>query len=1171
MMTRATADQLLDFGAGGTLTKAQADDQLDGAVALHNILEQHSVGYLADEVGMGKTYVALGVLALFRHFRPGFRVLVIAPSENIQRKWQKEFRNFTQNNVRFEDLRVRGLDGQPARRFVHCNNLLELALEAARDADRDFFVRFSSFSLGLGEDAEEWEKHRKRLADEVPWLKKELFDLGTKSNKTGFKDKFARAVACALPVFDLVIVDEAHKLKHGFSDKVAARNRVLGFVMGRDPSDNAGFSGYGARARKVLFLSATPIEDSFRQLWNQLDVFGRGEAFKELADPHVEAERSHELVRQILIRRVTVAHTMREKLTKNLYRREWRRGGMTEHDAPIGVTSDREKLVLALVQKKVADVLNDTRALPSFQIGMLASFESFFETIRKKQQTSAEGVFDDVDQTEDEHEKMGVDVGTLDKLIRSYRAKFGGEMPHPKMDAVVNHVKRAWDTGEKSLVFVRRVASVKDLKRKLDDAYDEWLKDRLVQALPRVEGELKEVFKAYAQERRDADGARDEVIVKKNLAHDEDLGGVDTFFAWFFRGERSYSVGLSGVSLKDRLQKSVFFHDSPVAELLGVFPVNSSRRDVRDQLARVLGRDEASLEEQLQSRAARYLSSAETPTEISRFNAVQAAALELLQEHDSDVGRRAKTVKKTLFGSEAAVSAGRRSRAAPSRVTDFLERRTFFTALREPRYAALRSAISPELSPSTGDDGGRLREQETRQRLLAAALYLGHGMIELYECMLRDVGSLHQRQLSVMDHLDAVLEMLDGQRQAVEAGRLSRWGAFRELADISSNYPLIMATTGSEIARHEVVEIGKRVGRLLQRQQPVGGMAGQINGTLVQQFRMPGYPLVLISTELLQEGEDLHTFCSDIHHYGISWTPSSMEQRIGRLDRVGSQTHRRLAKLVRKPADSELLQVYYPHLEDTVEVLQVRRVLERMDTFLRLMHTGLSAPVVGDRRIDVGAGLMAAAYSPEPIRELLKTAFPVNEAWTKGVATALAVDASTVAALEGRFEAIVTAAGSTALPATWDPRSVDRRGRWMRLGTITLTSGRVQPILLHLVSEGAALVLRCTSPVGRVGLDSTGPGGGDEEKLELLADIHRTRRVRLGAVLGEEGGNTTYDLTVEDDVLLGDPKHDAARLAALLRRVVNDADALEHRLLECDAPLDTFRIDLAREGASDAH
>jgi superfamily II DNA or RNA helicase len=83
------AGQLLDFSARiGPGQRAQ--EQLEGAVALHNLLSERNVAYLADEVGMGKTYVALGAMALFRHHDPSFRVMVLAPRENIQAKWIKE-------------------------------------------------------------------------------------------------------------------------------------------------------------------------------------------------------------------------------------------------------------------------------------------------------------------------------------------------------------------------------------------------------------------------------------------------------------------------------------------------------------------------------------------------------------------------------------------------------------------------------------------------------------------------------------------------------------------------------------------------------------------------------------------------------------------------------------------------------------------------------------------------------------------------------------------------------------------------------------------------------------------------------------------------------------------------------------------------------------------------
>ena len=94
MISINTARELLDFagdGLGGVsrISPAQAKDQLEGAVAIHNILKKYQIAYLADEVGMGKTYVALGAFALFRHFNPKFRLLVIAPKENIQQNFMK--------------------------------------------------------------------------------------------------------------------------------------------------------------------------------------------------------------------------------------------------------------------------------------------------------------------------------------------------------------------------------------------------------------------------------------------------------------------------------------------------------------------------------------------------------------------------------------------------------------------------------------------------------------------------------------------------------------------------------------------------------------------------------------------------------------------------------------------------------------------------------------------------------------------------------------------------------------------------------------------------------------------------------------------------------------------------------------------------------------------------
>ena len=135
-----------------------------------------------------------------------------------------------------------------------------------------------------------------------------------------------------------------------------------------------------------------------------------------------------------------------------------------------------------------------------------------------------------------------------------------------------------------------------------------------------------------------------------------------------------------------------------------------------------------------------------------------------------------------------------------------------------------------------------------------------------------------------------LLDLLERQRN--EPG-LTAWCELHEAAE---HFDLIVDTNMPSLWERKLAEMPTEIGKVLREQQPIGGMFGAVNRTLVRQFRMPGYPLVLVTTDLLQEGEDLHLFCSRVYHYGISWMPSSMEQRIGRIDRVRSQTERRLMR-----------------------------------------------------------------------------------------------------------------------------------------------------------------------------------------------------------------------------------------------------------------------------------
>lgn len=1170
MINIATASQLLNFGAR-IGSGPRAEEQLEGAVAIHNILEKHRVAYLADEVGMGKTYVALGALALFRHFQPDFRVLIIAPRGNIQRKWMKEFGNFVAYNVKFPDLRVRAIDGQPVRPLVACENLIDFVREVVIDSKRDFFLRLSSFSLALNDDVERrgWKRVRDDLRREVPWLPEAALDL--RCSKDVFKDNIARAVCCALPVFDLVIVDEGHNLKHGFRAGVAARNRVLALAFGH-PSERGAerqFAGYGPRAKRVLFLSATPLEETYQHVWNQLDVFGLGKEHDGLREDILTEDDKKQVAAKFLVRRVTTMRVKGEDLTKNQYRREWRRGGVHHHDDPIHVDDDRQRLIVALVQKKVAELLGSETFNMSFQIGMLASFESFLETTRlKRADKETNGNFDDADQTDDvgnEALRMatreGIDVRDVNRLARHYRDAFDEEMPHPKMDALVDSLKHTWTTGKKALVFVRRVKSVDELKRKLDEKYDEWLIKVLRERLPeKVLVRFDAVVQKYKQEKRLAETARQARTTAAQAAEavgadldTDDHGGTDTFFAWFFRGEGPSGV-VSGANIQRRfIQKgtaySTFFEDNYVMDLLGTRPGS-----VAEALGKCLALDEHSLRQELSRRAAKYLGRAKKLQRADRFEAAQAAAIELLKEQQDLLGDRARTIWHERFETSIRnAPAGE----APD-VTDALEQATFYTELRRSDRAELRKALWP--GSRAGSERERFREEQQRAQVLATAARLGHALIDLYVLTIQRLGSIEQRTLEAEGadgdaadrrRIDEYLNLLEVQRVTPLGKRA--WGAFDELTQIAQNFDLILDVNASEARSMRLAETARYFGSILRAQQPIGGMSGQINKTLVQQFRMPGYPFILISTDLLQEGEDLHTFCSAVHHYGIAWTPSSMEQRVGRIDRVRSQTDRRLSDLDAIPAGEDFLQIYYPHLEDTVEVLQVHRVLERMNTFLRLMHEGLSVPKGDHRSVDVSREIINSRLTVEPIRGRLRTAFPIPPWALKGAYRSLVSDEAKTASVYERFQKLARAEYA-GLAIEWEPSS--RNGTL--LGTVKLTTGRIQPIALFLKSDGERVVVRCVSPVGLVEPESIVPA---------LEESARMRRARIGAIIGRD--EASYDLTVEEDVLLGDPEHDVSRVTILLRRVAEEADALEKiHLPLLDQTLDVFEGDLKCEGGA---
>lgn len=249
---------------------------------------------LADEVGLGKTYVALGVAAWLLAERPRTRVLVLTNSRYMMEVWARrwdeiqflygterppavcaprfqDYREMASDNSKrlivssYETLKRFGLDDRmrvlaslghwlfqarhrPGTRFsssIHRHLKRQLGID----------LRVRSSKLGRHMPAREarrfWKEHfdikgrRWKNADDAASALQDL------EIRWGGTDGYSRR---AIP-FDLVIVDEAHRLD---ADK---RQEAMKLLL-------------HDRTRKILYVTATPFALNVGQLERLLAMFG---------------------------------------------------------------------------------------------------------------------------------------------------------------------------------------------------------------------------------------------------------------------------------------------------------------------------------------------------------------------------------------------------------------------------------------------------------------------------------------------------------------------------------------------------------------------------------------------------------------------------------------------------------------------------------------------------------------------------------------------------------------------------------------------------------------------------------------------------------------------------------------------------------------------------------
>ena len=1209
--------EIIDFGADPRIEDRSVPTyQLEGAVAVHNLLARNRVAYLGDEVGMGKTFVALGVMGLLRLLEPRSTIVVLAPRENLQRKWINELRRFTARHWRHVDFRFRSLADGPVREPVACGSLPDFVGSVQARPDADFYLRMTSFSLWTNERKHQ-RREREALQSVLPWVDESVVPLGDPGD---FRAAYARALNAVVPVIDLLVVDEGHNLKHGFDPSGSTRNTLLAGMFGHRglvAPDAAPW--YAPRVRRLLLLSATPFEHDYTDLYRQVHLLGLGDVqlhdarggdprpLRILAEESADIDERRLVAERLLVRRVSGITVAGKFHTRNMYRREWRRGGYATHDEPLAAPSVRERLAVALIQKKVAETLGDPKFGRHFQIGMLTSFESFLESTIGRRSGDDEAEAEQPasfygDQTDDAREKEGIDSRSIGRVVQSHRKKFGEELPHPKVNATVRALETAFDTGEKALVFVRRIASKDELKSGLEARFNARLTKRLLDDFaaepglaerPEVGATLRSIIHRYEAARRSSierqgpggearasngSGALAGAVADggelAEAEDDDDEGNLDTFFAWFFRGDGKHlppdvAEKVTGSSFrKNRLGKpsspySLLFEDDAVAWALGAASSPSRRRpaDVRCALLTAVaaadGVDELVAGTRLRSRAWAWFSEMARRSgdrgfpPLRVFEAWQAAALEALSRIPGATGRVARSVGERFGQRFAGVPDNSLAGVVPSEfppIESGIGVRTVPTTIAERPGVA--DALLPEEwpaidEPDSADSLGAVRlafgRREVRRTLFSGQCRLGAPYVDLYVQAIATMGSMESGAQSDSDRPVGDLARRFVARLESLANRPG-FHAYAELSATARAFDAVIQRNFEDVRGLGHEQLARTIQQTLTAQDPVASSGGSRLTRAVRQFRMPGFPLILVTTDVLREGEDLHTFCRRVVHYGITWTPSGMEQRVGRVDRIGGLVQRTFAGVDRP---DEMLQVHYPYLAETVEVLQIRRVLHRMNEFLRLMHRNLPRPKTDGRAIDAAREFLESPTNVAQILDLLVSAFDLESRreWLDGGRIDPAVVAPDIDAIRARFDGLWRAAIERS-PQFRDLHALPYVHTAMLTGIGA--SGRTQCVRLALrgIPDGTGLQLRVESPVGCVGAEH------EEHLVASLASSSTSGELRLE--FRPRSNRRERDCLLVGDMPFDSPAADDARVAEQLRRVAMLADELQARLFEED-------------------
>jgi superfamily II DNA or RNA helicase len=259
-----------------TYTESQKRDfaslQAEGVTDLINKMDKYQIALLADEVGMGKTFQALAVIANQFRIKEKSKVLVITPRKEVLNQWKnEEYSEFYNNHfvskektLPFPVINQKGKPQNIKKEIVELYNFRNgLILD---DNNKIVFAKSTSFSTG--------------------------------ENLTERKEKLLKNIK----EFDLIVIDEAHKFRNYNDGSIDDSSLIV-------KTANMLFSNIKENT-KILLLTATPRHSKKGDLSRIVNLFGLSS---------IQNKSEEELMNQIMVRRLRVMSNGQNKYT---YRNE---------------------------------------------------------------------------------------------------------------------------------------------------------------------------------------------------------------------------------------------------------------------------------------------------------------------------------------------------------------------------------------------------------------------------------------------------------------------------------------------------------------------------------------------------------------------------------------------------------------------------------------------------------------------------------------------------------------------------------------------------------------------------------------------------------------------------------------------------------------------------------